>query len=136
MISSLYTSFAMIFFVFLSFKVIAARRKFKIGIGNAGNPVLKSAIRVHANFAEYVPLFLIGLYLLELSKPNPLILHCLAIAFFAGRILHYYGVSKKEVYINGLLQGASKFRVLAMQITFVCIVSLAFLNIVYFFANF
>ncbi len=133
MITPLYTSFAMIFFVFLSIKVIVARRKFKIGIGNAGNPVLKAAIRVHANFAEYTPIFLIGLYFLELQKPLHLILHCLAIAFFTGRILHYYGVSRKEVYVDGILQNASNFRVMAMKITFVCILTLAFLNIVYFF---
>ena len=46
------------FFVRLALKVVAARRAAKVSIGDSDDPALLRASRVHANFAEYVPLTL------------------------------------------------------------------------------
>ena len=48
-----------VFFVFLSINVIRARQQHKVGIGTGRNKSVERAIRVHANFAEYVPFALL-----------------------------------------------------------------------------
>ena len=52
-------------FVVLSFRVIAGRRASSTALGDGSNPDLFRRIRVHSNFAEYVPLALILLGLAE-----------------------------------------------------------------------
>ena len=67
------------------------------------------AMRVHSNFAEYVPLSLLLLFFVEASGANPLFLHALGASILAGRISHAFGVSQiKEQYA---------FRVLGMALT-------------------
>ena len=46
-------------YIVLSVRVIRARRNAKVAIGTKGNAHLERKIRVHANFAEYVPLALL-----------------------------------------------------------------------------
>lgn len=70
------------------------RRRLKIAIGDAGNQLMLRAIRVHANFAEYVPLSLILIFLVESQGANALLVHALGIALLAGRASHAFGVSQ------------------------------------------
>ena len=46
--------------------VVRHRYRAKVGIGDGGDPALARAVRVHGNFAEYVPLTLVLLLLLVL----------------------------------------------------------------------
>jgi uncharacterized membrane protein YecN with MAPEG domain len=47
-------AFALLF-VLLSVRTLRLRRQLGIALGDSGNETLQRAIRVHANFAEYVP---------------------------------------------------------------------------------
>lgn len=54
-------------FIFLSARVVVARRQFRVRLGSGGHEILERRIRVQGNFAEYVPLTIILLTFLELD---------------------------------------------------------------------
>ncbi len=77
--------------------------------------MLARAVRVHANFAEYVPLSLLLIYFLETQTRANLCIHILCSALVIGRITHAIGVSQvKETF---------RYRVIGMVITFTVIIS-------------
>jgi uncharacterized membrane protein YecN with MAPEG domain len=105
----LYAALLALLFVALSIRTLLMRRRLQIAIGDAGNQGMLRAVRVHSNFAEYVPLSLLLLFFVEASGANPLFLHALGASILAGRISHAFGVSQiKEQYA---------FRVLGMALT-------------------
>jgi uncharacterized protein len=113
----IYASLLALLFVFLSAKVILTRRSLKIGIGDSGNTKMLRAIRVHSNFAEYVPLSLILLFFLESRGGHFVAVHFLAGLLVFSRLVHAYGVSKeKEKFV---------FRVTGMATTFTVILTCA-----------
>ncbi len=79
-------------FVGLAARVIAMRRSAHIGLGDGGDKPLMRRIRVHANFAEYVPLVLVLMALAELQGFGPWALHILGGMMVAGRAIHAFGV--------------------------------------------
>ena len=101
-------------FVFLSFRVIGARRQEKIAIGTGGNAVVERAMRVHANFAEYVPFTLLLMSFIEQKGANYLYVNCLCLLLLAGRSLHFHGVSNENENL--------RYRILAMSMTFATII--------------
>ena len=80
-------------FVWLSMRVINARVSGQVLIGDAGNTDLQFRIRAHANFCEYVPIFLILLGLLEFMGGNRIALMVLATLFVLARLLHVPGMA-------------------------------------------
>ena len=110
MTTALYAALLALMFVVLSIKVIGKRRQFQIGIGTNGEALLERAVRVHANFAEYVPLALVLMFLAEYSGLAPLYLHILGLTLLLGRLSHAYGVQQ--------LKEPLKFRVFGMLLTF------------------
>lgn len=111
----IYAAILGIIFFVLSIRIIGLRRSLKIGIGDSGNPTMLRAMRVHSNFAEYVPLCLVLLGFTELQGTLPIILHILGSGLVLGRVLHAYGVSQtKENF---------RFRVSGMALTFTCLLS-------------
>lgn len=100
MITALYTGILGLIFVFLSARVIMSRIEHKTGTGDAGNPDLVRRIRVHGNFAEYVPIGLIIIFALDNMLLWEWILHILGIALVSGRIIHAYAITKDDVYLR------------------------------------
>ena len=80
-------------FVWLSMRVINARVSGQVLIGDAGNTDLQFRIRAHANFCEYLPIFLILLGLLEFMGGNRIALMVLAALFVLARLLHVPGMA-------------------------------------------
>jgi uncharacterized membrane protein YecN with MAPEG domain len=111
----LYAPILALIFVLLSARTIRMRRTLRIGIGDGGEERMLRAMRVHSNFAEYVPLGLVLLFLVESQgAPAPLV-HALCLCLLAGRLSHAFGVSRpKEDY---------RFRVFGMSMTFATIVT-------------
>ena len=72
-------------------------------------------MRVHSNFAEYVPLALILFYFLEVETDADLWIHVLCVSLIIGRLLHAYGVSQVEENY--------RFRVAGMILTLGCLIS-------------
>ena len=109
-----YAAIFALLFVFLSFRVIKARRQEKIAIGAGGSAVLERAMRVHANFAEYVPFALLLLSFIEQKGGHFLYVNILCLMLLAGRSLHIYGVSNENENL--------RYRVLGMSMTFATII--------------
>jgi hypothetical protein len=114
-IVSIYASLLALLFVGLSVRTLRMRRRLRIAIGDAGDQTLLRAMRVHSNFAEYVPLGLILLMLMEAGGAHRWLVHALGACLLVGRVSHAYGVSQAtEDY---------RFRVFGMAMTFVTLVS-------------
>ena len=112
MITPLYIAIFSLVFTLLSFRVIRLRQTARVAIGDGGDKALRRAIRVHGNFAEYVPLALILIFAAESLGMSAVWIHGLCLALLIGRLLHAYGVSQvKEpllfrqlaLSINGLV---------------------------------
>ena len=83
-----------LFFVFLSFRVIGWRRLKSVELGHGEDSELLRRMRVHANFAEYVPFTLLLMAIAEsMTAPRPLI-HVVGLILIAGRLMHAYGLSQ------------------------------------------
>ena len=93
--TSLYAAILGLLFVVLSVRTLRIRRRLSIGIGDAANPEMLRASRVHANFAEYVPISLLLLFFVETTGMS-LLVHILGISLIVGRASHAYGVSQAQ----------------------------------------
>jgi uncharacterized protein len=93
-ITALYAGLLMPLFVVLSVRVILQRRDARVALGDGGDASLLRVMRVHANFAEYVPLTLVLMALAESLRTSVLLLHAMGIALVAGRAIHAIGVSQ------------------------------------------
>ncbi|WP_213998502.1 MAPEG family protein [Arsukibacterium sp.] len=122
MTTAFYAGLLAILFIVLSFRVIAKRNQYKVAIGSDGQVLLERSIRVHANFAEYVPFALLLMFLAEYSGLAPLYLHILGIALVVGRLSHAFGVSQQQEPL--------KFRVFGMILSMLVILAAAFACIV------
>lgn len=96
-------------FVALSLRVIGARRRYRVALG-ASHRMVERAVRAQGNFAEYVPLALILLALLELNGLPAWALHALGVTLLVGRTLHAWGISQEPETF--------RFRVTGMALTF------------------
>lgn len=93
MITALYASFIALVFLALSVRVIAYRRENKIGLGDDGDKSLMKRMRAQANCAEYAPIALVLLLILELQSAPAVLVHLIGAMLLAGRIAHGYGFS-------------------------------------------
>jgi len=115
MITPLYAAIIALIFVGLSFRTLLLRRRLGIAIGTGKNPQLTRAMRVHSNFAEYVPISLILIFFLEQTTNSIAWVHVLCLCLILGRLSHAYGVSQvKEDY---------RFRVFGMILTLGTLIS-------------
>jgi hypothetical protein len=115
MTTPLYAAIIGLVFVILSVRTLLLRRRLGIAIGTGEDPELTRAMRVHSNFAEYVPLALILFYFLEVETDADLWIHVLCVSLIVGRLLHAYGVSQVEENY--------RFRVAGMILTLGSIIS-------------
>lgn len=106
--------------VWLALQTIKVRRANKVKLGDGGDFELQSAIRAHGNFAEYMPITIILLFLLEYNGMHYLVIHVIGIAFLVGRWTH----------AQGLLKDNLRKRVMGMGFTLNIIIGLAIANII------
>lgn len=127
-ITATWTALLALLFVGLSIWVVVNRVRHKVGFGDGGDTALplKRAIRVHANFAEYVPLALGATYFAELSGAGALWINALGAALLIARILHAWGLLR---HVN-----VSPGRFLGVNLTWIVLVLAAGLILVHRFA--
>ncbi|MDH5434235.1 MAG: MAPEG family protein [Gammaproteobacteria bacterium] len=85
-----------ILYIVLSYQVVSLRRREKVGLGDGGNNDVLQAMRVHANFSEYVPISLILLMLIAQNGGAEWMLHTFGGLLVVARTLHAFGFSKKK----------------------------------------
>ena len=76
----------------LSFRIATLRSSENIWIGDGGNAKLTARMRAQLNFAEYAPLVLILIALVEWAKGSHLWLEIVAAIFIVGRVCHAFGM--------------------------------------------
>jgi uncharacterized membrane protein YecN with MAPEG domain len=79
----------------LAVNVVRLRRESRAAFGDAGNPALRSAIRAHGHFAEYVPIIVLMVAMLEMSGMTAWRVHLLMAALLVSRLLHPFGMYAK-----------------------------------------
>ena len=114
-VSPLYAGLLTLLFLLLSLRVVQLRQK-GIPLGDGGDPKMLRVIRGHANFAEYVPLALLMMAVLELGRNSIYVLHAIGIALILSRILHGYALSYTPKFSFGRVWGAAlTFMVLIVE---------------------
>lgn len=119
-ITSFFAGLFALYFVRLAFDVIRLRKSHRVSLGAGGVSDLEKAIRAHGNFAEYVPLALILIGLLELQGARPVLLLVCGGLLALGRLLHAQAIKGARF----------KQRVWGMMLTFIPLVVLAVFNMV------
>lgn len=113
-ITPLYAGILALLYFGLSVYVILGRRAKLIGLGDGGDAEMLTRIRMHGNFAEFVPLCLVVMLILELGGGAALLLHGLGIALVLGRVAHAYGLR--------ISSGATPYRVFGMVSAFAVLI--------------
>ena len=126
-VMSLYAGILGLIYLALSYRVVAFRRSQKVGLGDGDNVDLQRAIRVHANFMEYVPLCLILMFLLEQSHNSNVQTHVFGAVLVIARLLHAYGLGK--------ISGTSFGRFWGTLLTWLLLLGLAVANIAFYLLN-
>ena len=88
-----YAAVLVLIYVVLSARVIRGRQSYRVGFGAGDSVDLERRIRVHGNFAEYVPLAVILLAFMELQGRPGWLLHLCGLVLIAARVAHALGIS-------------------------------------------
>jgi uncharacterized membrane protein YecN with MAPEG domain len=103
-ITPLYAGLLAILFLALSARVVQKRSN--VSLGDGGDPELLRRIRGHANFAEYVPLILLMMAMLEFGGAMPIwLLHLLGVTLVVARVLHGIALSYTAKWKFGRFYG-------------------------------
>lgn len=94
-VTAFYAALLAPLYVLLSLRVIGARRKQRVPVGDGGNAILLRRMRVQANFAENVPLALLLMALAESLSADARLLHAVGAALLVGRLVHASGMSRE-----------------------------------------
>jgi uncharacterized protein len=92
-VTMLYAALVGFLLVALALNVVRFRLGRGVGLGFGPEGLLEQPVRVHANFAENAPVFLILLLLAELAGLASDWLHAAGIVFIVARLLHVLGLS-------------------------------------------
>jgi hypothetical protein len=120
-ITALYAGILALMIVALGINVTRHRVKFRVSLGDGGNPELLRMIRVHANAAENIPLAIMLMALYELNGGWHLAMHIIGIALIVGRILQSWNMWTTEIAGFGRRAGQG--------LTWLSIIALALLNL-------
>ena len=123
-ITGLYAGILALIYMLLAINVMINRYKFKVGIGDGEQKPLAKAIRIHGNFAEYIPFILVLMAIYELNGGDVTLLHSCGMALAIGRILHAIGITKSI--------GVTLYRQIGMMTSFIALVVLGVMNILHF----
>jgi len=107
-ITLMYASFLAIFALVLSFKAGTARGKSGLSVmfGEPADMELAQKVRVHQNFLEYVPIFLILFAAIEANGGSSMFLYVVGDLMIIARIAHAIGLKHNNMAHKGRLIGA------------------------------
>ena len=106
-VTPLYAALLVLCYLVLTGRVLQNRARFKVSLGDGDNPELRLAMRGHANFAEYVPLALLLLLILELSRFSIYVTHLIGATLLLARVLHGAGFAFGREWGFGRAAGAA-----------------------------
>ena len=89
------TLLALLVYFYMSLRVGQARSKFNVPApAVSGNPDFERAFRIHMNTLEWLPLFLVSLWLFAIAWGSDLIAAGIGLVWIVGRIVYLTGYSK------------------------------------------
>ena len=91
-ITGLYLAILALIYAVLALQAARLRRDNRVLFGDGENMKLRSAIRAHANFIEYVPIIALLVAMLEMSGTSAVRVHVLMGALLVSRLLHPLGM--------------------------------------------
>ena len=94
-ITAFYLGILGLIYAALALRVAGMRRSNRVLFGDAENTGLRAAIRVHANFIEYVPIITLLVALLEMSGMPSMRVHLLMGGLLLSRLLHPLGMAAR-----------------------------------------
>ena len=121
MVTPLYAGLLVLWFLVLSIRVMRRRGSGGIALGDGGDPGMLRVIRGHANFAEYVPLALLLMAILELSRFSIYVLHALGLTLLVARLLHGYALSFTQQFKFGRIAGAGLTFIVLFVAALLCV---------------
>ena len=89
---SAYLAVLALLYTVLALQVGRLRQRDRAAFGDDGSLALRSAIRAHANFIEYVPIIALMVAMLEMSGLPAAWVHLLMGALLVSRLLHPLGM--------------------------------------------
>ena len=91
-VTGFYLAILALIYAVLALQVARLRRNNLVLFGDADNRSLRTAIRVHANFIEYVPIIALLVAMLEMSGAPAVRVHLLMSGLLLARLLHPLGM--------------------------------------------
>lgn len=116
-ITAIYASVLAILYVILAYRVVQRRVRFEVGLGTGRNTELERAIRIHGNFAEYVPLALLLSAFYEAGGGAPWAVHVAGAWLVVARVLHAVGLTGSSGRSPGRFAGTAMTWVLLIALS-------------------
>ena len=121
-ITALYAGLLGLLSLAVAYPAGSLRGKLNVSVGDGGNPELCLAMRRHANFAEWVPITLILIALLELNGVSHTAIHVLGAALVVVRICHALGLKVDNMKSPARFVGASGTALIVVVASVWCVV--------------
>ena len=106
-VSFLYAGLLGLLLIALSTQVVLARRRYRVRLGAGTEESMQQAIRVQANFTEYVPFAVLLLVLAEITGLPAAAVHGSGILLVASRLAHAFGLMQSPGRTIGRLYGTA-----------------------------
>lgn len=90
-------------FAVFTLLVVATRVRNAISFGDGDNARLRSFVRLHGNFAEWIPMTVLVVAALEISCGSARQIHGLMGCLLIGRIAHAIGLSQSPLTTRTVL---------------------------------
>ena len=91
-ITATYLALLALLYTVLAVQVGRLRQRDRAAFGDNGSKQLRSAIRAHANFIEYVPIITLMVAMMEMSGLSAAWVHLFMAALLVSRLLHPLGM--------------------------------------------
>jgi glutathione S-transferase len=89
------TLVALLVYFYMGLRVGQARSKFNVPApATSGNPDFERAFRIHMNTLEWLPLFLVSLWLFAIAWGSDLVAAGIGLVWIIGRIVYLTGYSR------------------------------------------
>lgn len=111
--AALWSGLMVLLLVLLSVRVVLARRKHRVLLGDGGNSQVTLAGRVFGNATEYVAVGVGALALLAMLGMPVLAVHAVGGVLFAGRLVHAFGLNDRK---------PTAARILGMALTYLALI--------------
>ncbi len=89
-IAPLYVGPLVLLYIWLATRVALYRKSSKVSFGDGDDRELLRRTRAHGNCAEYMPIGVVLLVIVELTGAPALVVHLLGVALVLSRVMHAY----------------------------------------------